>query len=213
MLFSQLPNKVQELLIKQLQQSGQGLQQLKQSKFLLLNAQQASSCSGSSSSGKPDQKGDAQTTSSSKQVTKKVTQITVKQLTEAAQASPPSKKQATKKLVQVAGKQVIGATDQSSQQKQASNKQPQGTANAKSTEVNKQRATKDGKKLQQRPPKNTSKDVDNEEDTVSEEHKETEAAVIMKSPTKEETETVEALTSAVKKEVDIMLCFVCLEER
>lgn len=220
MLFSQLPSKVQELLIKQLQQTGQGLQQLQQSKFLLLNAQQASiGSSGSSSSGKLDQKGDVQTTSSGKQVTKKVTQITVKQLTGAVQESSQSKKQVTKNAVQVVAKQT---PDQSSQQKQqashkqpSSNKpqhQPQGTANAKGTEANKQRATKDGKK--RRPPKNTSKDiVDKEEETMNEEEKEAEAEVIMKSPTKEETETVKAITSAVKKEVDIMLCFVCLEER
>ena len=226
-MFSQLPSKVQELLVKQLQQSGHGLQQLQQSKFLLLNAQQASGTSSSSSSGssgssssadKLDQKGDAQTSSSSKQMTKKVTQITVKQLTGAVQAGSQSKKEVTKKVVHIAAKQTTEAVAQSSQQKQAGHKQqssnkPQDTGSSKGTEVTKQRATKDGKTPQRRPAKNTPKVTVDKEDTMNEEQKETEAAVIMESPTKEETETVEALTSAVKKEVNIMLCFVCLEER
>ena len=237
MQFNQLPSKVQELLVKQLKQSGQGLQQLQQSKFLLLNAQQATtttttgSSSSSSFSGiKLHQKGEVQTGSPSKQVTK----ITVKQTTGAVQPSSTSK-QVTKNIVQIPAKQATTTAEQPpSQQKNGGHihqsydkPPPQGvcltdTANTKRIEINKQQPKRDDEphpqsKHKQLPPKHNmsqdSVDEEDEEDAMSEQKKKAETLPIMESPVQKEADAVEAFTRAVKKEVDIVLCFVCLEER
>ena len=151
----------------------------------------------------------------------------VKQLTGVAvQASSRSKKQATKDVEQSEAKQTVGVADQPLQHKHTSGKQPshskpqhqpQDTAGVEDA-VSKQWATKNGKKLpqnkpQQRPAKDTLQDTVDKQEAVNEQQKETEVASVVKtSPVKKETEAVEVLTSAVNK-VDIMFCFVCLEER
>ena len=221
MQFSQLPSKVQELLIKQVKQSGQGLQHLQQSKFLLLNAQQATSASSS----KPQHKGEDKIGPQSKQVSKKVTRITV---SEAVPSSSVSK-QVTKKVAQSEAKQVPPMAEQlPSQQKKASHKQqpPQSqkvhlkdAANAKGIETNFKQMAKD---IEPRPKTKPEQELPKNEwqDTVDEEHvmdekKESKVATsaIVESPIQEESDSAKTLSRAVQNDVDLMLCFVCLEER
>ena len=227
---------MQELLVKQLKQSGQGLQQLQQSKFLLLNAQQAtsssSSISSSSNSGKLQQKGEVQTGVPSKQADDNVTKITVMQGAQAGAIQTSStSKQTTKKVVQIPAKQVTATAKQPpSQQKNEGQlhekSQPQevcikDTANAKGVEISQQQTKRDdnsrpqSKRKKQRPSESTisqdSLHVD-KEDAVSDQ-KAVETSPVVQSPVQKEVDAAEALTRAVKKEVDIMLCFVCLEER
>ena len=234
---------MQELLVKQLKQSGQGLQQLQQSKFLLLNAQQATSGSSSissssssiSSSIKLQQKGEVQTGFPSKQEGENVAKVTVMQAAQAGVVQPSStSKQATKKVLQIPTKQAVATTKQpSSQQKNEGHKQqlheksqPQetcikDTAKAKRVEINQQQTKKDddshpqSKRKKQRPPKNAmSQDsVHVDKGDAESDQKKVETPPVVRSPVQREVDAAEALTRAVKKEVDIMLCFVCLEER
>ena len=221
MQFSQLPSKVQELLIKQVKQSGQGLQHLQQSKFLLLNAQQATSASSS----KLQHKGEDKVGSQSKQVSSKITRITV---SEAVPSSSVSK-QVTKKTAQSEAKQALPTAEQLPlQQKKPGHKQqpsqPQkvhlkDAVNTKGIETNTEQIAKDVEprpkaKPKQKMPKNASNDtVDKEDVMIEEEEKKVETSAVAESPIQEEANNVETLSRAVQNEVDLMLCFVCLEER
>jgi len=200
--FSQLPSKVQQLLLQQIQQSGQGLKQLQQSKFLLLNAQQTSNI-------KPQQRGEVQQPSSAnKQVSKKNTQAASKQT--AVTNDQPSQQQQQQ--------QHTGHKQQShnkhSQQHQKIHLQEAKLVEDVSTD--KQQIASDYKlpdKPQQQIQQPTLENAVDKEGTMSEQQKETVGTIAMKSPVKKETEVIETLTSSLKKEVDVILCFVCLEER